>query len=433
MAYSEKNYIRVSYILCALSFDDFLQANAPERNEYMRIEDFINKEKRRLCSGCMACKDACPTSSIHLETFDDGFIYPVVNPDTCVNCNKCLNVCPVHTINKNNERQVLYSGVAKDIVKVFAASSGGVFGAIAEKLIEEGYYVCGAAWDSGMNLNHTLISTVEELNRLLKSKYVQSNIEGIYTRINALLRDGKKVFFVGTPCQVSALKNYTNNHENLLTADIICHGVPSQRMFNDYISYLNYINGGKVIDFSFRVKNNKFKHAHGYRYTYEKNGKHKTVEGIYSDSPYYYAFKTYMIFRESCYECKYATTNRVGDITLGDFWSIEKYDPKANSDIGVSLVISNSERGSEAIRKIDSVSFREYPLSYGIETNYSLSKVTKRPDTYDEIMEFYKENGFEKTAIKYFSRGKSLKYRIYWKIPASIRNSIRKMRGKVNV
>jgi len=344
-----------------------------------------------------------------------------------------LNVCPVHNINKNNEHQVLYSGIANDKVNVFAASSGGVFGAIATKLIEEGYYVCGAAWTSDLNLKHTLISSIEELNGLLKSKYVQSNTEGIYAEINALLKDGKKVFFVGTPCQVSALKNYTHYHKNLLTADIICHGVPSQTMFNDYISYLNRINDGKVIDFSFRVKNNKFKHAHGYRYTFEKKGIRKTVEGIYSDSPYYYAFKEYLTFRESCYACQYATINRVGDITLGDFWGIEKYDSTANSDIGVSLVISNSEHGLEVLRKINSVTFREYPLSFGIETNYSLSNVTKKPDNYDEIMNFYKGNGFEKTAIKYFSGGKSFKYKVYWKIPASIRNGIRKMRGLINV
>lgn len=399
----------------------------------MRIEDFQSYCNRELCSGCMACKDACPTNSIHLETLDDGFIYPIVNSNTCVNCNKCLNVCPVQTIKKNDESQTLYSGVANDKVNVFAASSGGVFGAIATKLIEEGYYVCGAAWTSDLNLKHTLISSIEELNGLLKSKYVQSNTEGIYAEINALLKDGKKVFFVGTPCQVSALKNYTHYHKNLLTADIICHGVPSQTMFNDYISYLNRINDGKVIDFSFRVKNNKFKHAHGYRYTFEKNGIRKTVEGIYSDSPYYYAFKEYLTFRESCYACQYATINRVGDITLGDFWGIEKYDSKANSDIGISLVISNSKRGAEVINKIDTVSFREYPLSCGIETNYCLSKATKKPGNYNEIMEFYRENGFEKTAKKYFSKGKSLKYKIYWKIPAVIRKSIRRIRGKINV
>lgn len=381
----------------------------------------------------MACKDACPTNSIYLEILDDGFYYPIVNTNTCINCNKCLNVCPVQKIKKNNDSQTLYSGIANDKANVFAASSGGVFGAIATKLLEEGYYVCGAAWTANLKLKHVLISSTEDLGTLLKSKYVQSYTEGVYAKIDSLLKEDKKVFFVGTPCQVSGLQNYTNHHDNLLTADIICHGVPSQAMFDDYISYLNYIHDGRVIDFSFRVKDNKFKHAHGYRYTYLKNGECRTKEGIYSDSPYYYAFKEYLTFREACYACQYATISRVGDITLGDFWSIEKFDSKANTDRGVSLVVSNSERGAEIIKKIDTVRFREYPLRYGIETNYSLSHVTKKPTNYAEIMEFYRENGFEKTANKYFSKGKNLKYKIYWIIPAGIRNIIRRIRGTLNV
>ena len=255
-------------------------------------------------------------------------------------------------------------------------------------------------------------------------------MEGIYEQLSALLKKGEKVFFCGTPCQVSALCNAVPEslQDQLLTADIICHGVPSQTVFDAYIATLEKKHNGKVYDFSFRVKDNRYKHAHGYSYTVEKNGKIKTVNGIYTGSSFYNAFKNYSIFRNGCYDCQYATVERVSDITLADFWGIEKYDFQGNVDTGVSMILTNTPKGEAVFAAIsaDTVS-KEFPVRYGIESNHCLTHKTKKPKNRDKIIAKIAEEGYESAAKKYF--GSSMVYKVYWLIPPKVRNLLRKMRG----
>ena len=217
------------------------------------------------------------------------------------------------------------------------------------------------------------------------------------------------------------------DYENLLTVDIICHGVPSQKTFDMYIKTLEKKHDSKIADFTFRVKDNKYKHAHGYSYRVADKGKQVVINGVYTQSSYYNAFKKYLIFRESCYSCKYATQNRVSDITLGDFWGIEKYDFPANTDAGVSMIITNTARGFITYSLIqEKIVSKEFPLEYGIESNYCFTNATKKPKNRDEIISGFNDCTYEDIAKKYFYSG--IKYRIYWLIPPYIRNLIRKLR-----
>lgn len=386
------------------------------------------------CTGCSSCFDVCPTSSIEMVKNNSGFTVSDVNFEKCVDCGKCYNICPAVKQDKNVSEQKLFAAYAKSGKVRNGGSSGGIFELLATKLLEEGYYVCGAAFD-GTVLKHRLINNTDELPPLLKSKYVQSDTKGIYKEITSLLEKGEKVFFCGTPCQVSALKNvaFEKYKGTLILADIICHGVPSQHLFDLYLKSIEDKNGGAVSDFSFRVKDNKHKHAHGFSYTLTKNNEQINVNGVYPYSDYYNAFKNYLIFRESCYSCEYATLERVSDITLADFWGIEKYEFSANTDQGVSMIITNTEVGEALFKKIaDNSVYKEFPVQYGIDSNYSLTKKTKMPAEYYDIFSSIEKNGYQKTADKYFVYKGGLKSKLYWKLPASLRNMIRKIRGKLS-
>lgn len=393
----------------------------------------IDKIEGLKCVGCLACADVCNLNAIKKSEDSFGFVLPFVDESICVNCGKCVSVCPAVNSVKKDQQQTLYATYSKNAEVVKKASSGGVFSLLANYFIEKGYLVCGAAFNDKLELYHKIISTKQEIDPLCKSKYLQSNTCGVFTEIKKLLVDNKKVFFVGTPCQVSALNNFLTEKEkqNLFTADFICHGVPSQKVFSEYIKTLEEKHSAKVVDFSFRVKDNKYKHANGFSYKILKGDKQKVINGIYTQSGFYNAFKDYKISRESCYDCKYTTLNRVSDITLGDFWGIEKYQFKANTDKGVSMLLLNSLNGQKVFDEIREFTVcKQFPVEYGVESNYCLTNTTKKPKKYTEIMDSLKINGYAKTEKMYFLNKNGIKWKIYWAIPPFIRNILRKLRTK---
>ena len=394
----------------------------------MKRIDYI-AELEKNCTGCMACIDACPVKCIHSIIREDGFRYSLINDSECISCGKCYSVCPIKTQKKHTEEQKLFAAYSSNPDGRNNGSSGGIFELLANHFAKQGYYICGAAFDE-TRLRHRVICPTESINPLLKSKYIQSDTEGIYNRVTDLLKKNKKVFFCGTPCQVSAMKNVVSErlHENLFTADIICHGVPSQKVFDDYISTLEEKHSGKISEFSFRVKNNRYRHAHGYSYKVTKNQKSFVVNGIYTNSSFYNAFKNYLIFRDSCYDCQYATLQRVSDITLADFWGIEKYDFDGNVDAGVSMIITNTKSGNDAFDSIkNKIVSKQFPLQYGIDSNHCLTHSTTKPEIRDAVMEEIAANGYKSAERKYF--GSKFYHRLYWLIPPKVRNLIRKMRG----
>lgn len=394
----------------------------------MKRIDYI-PDLHEKCTGCMACVDACPTNCISSILGKDGFKYSAIDTKKCVSCGKCYAVCPIEIHDKHNKEQHLYAAYSSDPVMQNNGSSGGIFEILAKHFLEQGYYVCGAAFN-GTTLEHRVIDSPSELNPLLKSKYIQSNTEGIYNQVLTLLKNSEKVFFCGTPCQVSAMLNSTPAalRSNIFTADIICHGVPSQKVFDDYIKTLEKKHDGIISDFSFRIKDNRYKHAHGYSYKVTKNGKSCVVNGIYTNSSFYNAYKKYLIFRNGCYDCQYTTLQRVSDITLADFWGIEKYDFKGNVDTGISMVITNTEKGYDTFASIQkSIVCKEFPVQYGVDSNYCLTHRTIKPKNRDAIIEELTTNGYEQAARKYF--GSSLIQKMYWLIPAKARTFIRKIRG----
>lgn len=397
----------------------------------MRI-DQINRIEEK-CTGCNACVDACVKDCITTTIDSCGFTHKKINLEKCIECGKCYSVCPIENIKTFSESQRLYGCYSKEMETRLKSSSGGLFSILANLFLDKGYYVCAAAFDNKMKLCHRIIKSKEELPVLLKSKYIQSDMEGIYVKIKDLLKSGEKIFFCSTPCQVSALKNSLGSllNENLFTAEILCHGVPSQILFDEYIKSLEKKHKGKIIDFKFRVKDNKYKHAHGYSYkVIEKNGKEKVINGVYSQSSYYYAFKKYWILRESCYACNYGTKQRVADITLGDFWGIEKYDFGKSTDVGVSKLITNSVQAECIFQEIkEQVVYREFPLEIALDSNKEIPCGSILPPERQAIMQSLSENGYEITAKKFFKDRTRFVRLLFWSLPIGIRNFLRKLRG----
>lgn len=314
--------------------------------------EYVYKNNKDCC-GCEACANVCPKLAITMNPDKYGFIYPVINRDLCIDCGLCQKVCAFQNVPVTSEEPLeVFAATNKneDIIK--KSASGGVFGALASIVLKQNGVVFGCAWDSDMNPEHICIDILSDLKRLQGSKYVQSSMINTYIRVREQLRDGKYVLFTGTPCQVAALKSFLgNDYNNLITADLICHGVPNQAFFKDYIHYLESKLGGRIIDLNFRDKSNGWSLLA--KATLESNSR-KYTRNIPNSSSYYYTYFLYGdTYRDSCYNCKYAGGTRQGDFTMGDYWGVEKNHPEIETKYGVSALLVNSEKGMSLIDNIE--------------------------------------------------------------------------------
>jgi coenzyme F420-reducing hydrogenase beta subunit len=271
------------------------------------------------------------------------------------------------------------------------SSSGGLFTLLAEEVLEEGGYVCGVVLDEEFSAVHRIVHTKEELAAIRGSKYIQSRTELIFRDIKKLLDQGKTVLFGGVPCQCAGLKGFLGKaYDNLLTVDVVCHGVPSPGVFQ---KYRQETYGSKLADFQFRTK--EFGHNCNHCIATLKNG--KRIVGNQANDPYERAFHTSLMLRTSCGNCTFAPTPRQGDVTLGDFWHLGKYDPSYPDEKGVSLVLLNTEKGEAIWEKIkDRLSFAEpVPLEFTLKHNRFRSKITI-PEGRDRFFEENKKQTFKK-------------------------------------
>lgn len=354
------------------------------------------------CLGCRACEQICPTRCIKFSENEEGFNYPLINGEECINCDKCSKVCPILKEPNFGEIKEVYAGWVKrkDLIK--KSSSGGIFSALAKLILNEKGKVYGCAYNDELFPVHISVDKEEELFRLQGSKYVESDIKNIYSDIKNQIEVGKKVLFSGTPCQCAGLKNYLGkDYKNLYIVDIICHGVPSRKLFKSYIEYLEEKLKGKIVSFDFR---NKEKHGWSltYKYILAKGKKIKKYQGIASLSSYYYGFLAGFMYRESCYQCPFANPNRVSDITLGDFWGVENINPKNANHLGVSAIIVNTQKGKEFFKKISNeISYDKISFEMVTKQNSNLLYPTPRGKNRDLIYNDFINYGYKYIAEKY--------------------------------
>ena len=329
------------------------------------------------CTGCLACIEVCPHKLISCQNNEEGFLQPVVNNSKCINCGKCLNVCPAQTCKQKEEYiQKGFVSYSNDKKTYNNSASGGIFAELAKLVISKKGVAFGAAFIN-LEVRHIKIDKIEDIKMLQKSKYVQSNTQGIYNECKKELEKNKLVLFSGTPCQISALNNFLNKkYDNLITCDLVCHGVPSQETFDKYIEYENRKKSGKINKFEFRYKTKRKSSTHTFRYEMQKNKKTICKTGNYYESPFLLGFQKHVFLRKSCYTCDYANMNRISDITLGDFWNISNQYKKEK---GISMIIINTFKGEKYLNLIrNNIFLEEMNIQFIKNSNACLNKPTSK-------------------------------------------------------
>lgn len=292
---------------------------------------------REHCTGCAACANICPVGAIRMATARDGFVYPEIDASRCTNCGLCQKTCPELTkVSLHARPSECHAVMATDELRA-KSSSGGVFSLLASACLKEGGVVYGAAFDEKLKLRHLRVDSESGLAALRGSKYLQSSIGLSFQQVRDDLKAGKKVLFVGTPCQIAGLRNYLKrDFEDLLLVDLVCHGVPSQQVFDAYLKEL-YPND-PVVGIDFRNKRDGW--GGSYLLLLLLLSGNKVYRKDHEDG-YMCAFMSGVILRDSCHNCQYAQMRRVGDFTIGDYWGAKKED---NDGKGTSLVFLNTPK-----------------------------------------------------------------------------------------
>ena len=338
------------------------------------------------CCGCNACGDICPTQAISFKTDEEGFWYPEVDQYICVDCHLCEKVCPFLNDNEVHNPISVYAAINSDAKVRRESSSGGIFWARVNKTINESGLVFGASFDEEWQVCHSLAVTIEDAKKFQGSKYVQSRVSGCYKQVKEALKKGRKVLFSGTACQVSALKRYLGkDYDNLLTIDVVCHGVPSPGIWN---SYLNQISRNKTItDVGFRDKQNGWKnYEFSVRFFDGSELRESHHENLFMQG---YLHNLYL--RPSCHACKVKDGRCGSDITLGDFWGVERIFPQLNDDLGASVILANTVRGNETINSL-AISLNKIEYEQVVKENPCVISSSPESKWRSVFMQLYKRN-----------------------------------------
>ncbi len=312
----------------------------------MRIELCDDKD----CTGCGACAGACPKGCITLESDPEGFLRPWIQQDLCVGCGLCRSVCPALTPKGETALPEALGAYARDLDIRQASSSGGIFTVLAQAVLARGGVVFGAAFQEDFQrVGQIMVQDAQELHRLRGSKYVQSDTGDSYRQARTALDAGKLVYYAGTPCQIAGLKAYLGgDRENLITQDLICHGVPSPGVWQDYLQELQESRKSQVRGFSFRDKTFGWKDF-GLRVHWNAG---KTNWQSQTGNLFMRGFLKNIYLRPSCYNCPIKAGRECSDLTLADFWGLRHLLPDWNDDKGVTLVLVRSEKGRDLLRQV---------------------------------------------------------------------------------
>ena len=317
----------------------------------------INK---KYCCGCTACIHICPVKCIEMKEDKEGFLYPVADNEKCIHCRKCEEVCPVKNLKIDNTETNTFVGYSKDEKIRKQSSSGGMFSVVAEWILEQNGAVFGAAFDENFEVCHIVTETKEELTKLRGSKYVQSRLGNIYPQVKQYLENDRKVLFTGTACQIAGLKKYLHKeYKNLYMVDVLCHGVPSPKIWKMYLE-------DKIEQFNAPIEKIELRSK-------EIGWKNFSVNIEFSNNQRYCVrhpedkfmqmFLGNIDLRPYCYDCRFKNFPRISDMTIGDSWGIENYMPDMDDDRGTSVIVVNSLKGKQMLEAVvGSLNLREASL-----------------------------------------------------------------------
>lgn len=366
----------------------------------------IGNKGRENCCGCTACANICPHDAIIMEADELGFIYPHINYEKCVDCGLCVKICQFGTDYQRENKwatPIVYAARLKDRDQLSRSQSGGAFYGLAMQVLKQNGVVYGAGFAEHFHVAHKRVETYKELEDLRGSKYVQSDMRDIFLQVKNDLKAGRSVLFSGTPCQVSGLQSYVGKkwQPHLYTVDIVCHGVPSPSVWDDYVNFLDRRNGDRLASANFR---DKLYGWQGAKETFHyKSGKSVTRK-TYIDMDF-----RHLMHRPSCLICPYTNMNRCGDLTIGDFWGWDKISTEFNDNKGVSLVLINSDKGHDLL---DEVASQFYLVRSN--TTDCLQPQLQHPATAhpkrNAFISDYKKKGFLYVAKRYGNLG--VRYRL---------------------
>ena len=359
----------------------------------------IDLDKIQNCSACTACVAVCPKECISMIADNQGFCYPSINMDKCIDCGLCSSICKKSAQYVDEKPIKGYGVYALDEKLRYNSSSGGFFCVLAEKIIEDGGIVVGAAFaENFKSVHHIIVETKEDLYLLRGSKYLQSDMGNIFSIIKKKLLEGTLVLFSGTPCQVAGLQAFLKkDYNNLLCIDFICHGVPSPFVWRKYCDE-------KEKDFNAKIVNVNFRHKkYGWNTFGMSIDSEEKVSYCSKDmDPYLRIFLKNYTLRPSCYVCKHKGINRKADITMADLWGIAKIAPEYADGKGTSLVMVHSKKGMEYLKKISrNLNIFDIDIDLAVSMNRACIMSVEKPKDYNEFWEDYKNNSIEKLAKKY--------------------------------
>jgi acetyltransferase-like isoleucine patch superfamily enzyme/coenzyme F420-reducing hydrogenase beta subunit len=342
----------------------------------------INIQDKKDCCGCNACGDICPKQCISFKTDNEGFWYPEVDKEKCIDCHLCEKSCPIINIGslKKNDlaESECYAAEHKNLEVVFDSTSGGLFSALADIMYKDSGFVGGAVFNKDFSVKHFISNDKQDLARLRSSKYVQSSLIGFYTQVADLLKRGENVLVCGTPCQMAALRAYLRkDYDNLIIADFICRGINSPKVWHKYLDSFKERYGSPVVyckakskEFGWRNLTQKVILADG-RHVYETKDQSAYTRGYISTSAY---------CRPSCYSCQFKGYPRMSDITLADFWGVEKLSTGMDKNLGTSLVMVNSQKGRKFFERVKTrINFIQVPFKSIESGNPSLNLPIEQP------------------------------------------------------
>ena len=373
------------------------------------MEKVLTPVLNKTCTGCGACLNACPKNAISMQWDEYGFYKPVIDKEKCVNCGLCEKVCPIDKFNSYNDPEPkVFALQINDEEQLYKSASGGAFAVLAQKIIKQGGVVYGVIYDDEMNVRHSRSETIDGLEKMYSSKYVQSNTKNTFKQAKEDLENGKTVLFSGTPCQIAGLKSYLRkDYENLLTVDLVCHGVPSPKVFDIYKK-------------EFMQKRPKDEWLININFRSKIQGWSNEVVGITTATTLYTilaindnfmkTFLSDLSTNSACHNCQFNKLPRVADLSVGDFWGVDDYDKTLNNNKGLSIVLVNSEKGREWFEKIkDNCMTKEVPLDAVMKYNPNIKDSSK---PHKKRLEFFED----------INSGKSLKSCVkkYCKTPLHI-------------
>lgn len=359
---------------------------------------YLETGNKAECSGCTACMSICPKNAIKMVEDNEGFKYPKIDKDKCINCGACFRICPNVKKDNSNTIKKAYGAKHKDEKERVTSRSGGVFVALSDYILSQNGLVYGAELTKDFTVKHNRAENEVQRDKFKGSKYIQSKMENIIEKVQQDLENDKKVLFSGTPCQVAAVNSCIKGQykENLYTCDLICHGVPSELIFKEFLRYIEKKNHKKIKEFIFRDK----------RFGWESHYETSIFEDKTQVTTQYFRnlFYGHDILRPSCYKCNYANIHRPADITIADFWGIEEVNPNFLDKKGVSLVIINNEKGNELFEQVkQDLNLVDCSIEDCIKHTYTLTNPTPISKNRDKFWEDYRNKEFDYIIDKYAS------------------------------